>query len=154
MERRTFMAILSGVFWGYCPPPRPRSPQGPARRSRSAHCGPRAPAGAGPRDRAPAGHGCGGGAELRLRRYRSDSLTKPAIREQLWGAVRALRHASGERFGSTNVRTVVRTHGCTRREKSPGGCGLLGTWMPVLSWRTSRRWRGGAGVWRLYGNQK
>jgi hypothetical protein len=87
-------------------------------------------------------------------RYRSDSLTKPAIREQLW-ALFALYDTLRAKVQIDDVRTVGEDAWVYSTGEISGRLRGLGTWMPVLSWtqepEVARREQG---VWRLYGNQK
>ena len=87
-------------------------------------------------------------------RYRSDSLTKPAIREQLW-ALFGLYDTLRAKVRIDDVRTVGEDAWVYSTGDVSGRLRVLGTWMPVLSWQhepeVARREQG---VWRLYGNQK
>lgn len=87
-------------------------------------------------------------------RYRSDSLTKPAIREELV-ALFTLYDALRARVQIDDVRTVGEDAWVYSTGEISGRVRGLGTWMTVLSWKhepeVARREQG---VWRLYGNQK
>ena len=87
-------------------------------------------------------------------RYRSDSLTKPAIREQL-RALFSLYDTLRAKVQIDDVRTVGEDAWVYSTGEVSGRLRVLGTWMPVLSWKhepeVARREQG---VWRLYGNQK
>jgi len=87
-------------------------------------------------------------------RYRSDSLTKPAIREQLW-ALFSLYDALRARVQIDDVRTVGEDAWVYSTGEVSGRLRGFGTWMPVLAWKhepeVARREQG---VWRLYGDQK
>jgi len=87
-------------------------------------------------------------------RYRSDSLTKPALREQLW-ALFGLYDTLRAKVRIDDVRTVGEDAWVYSTGEVSGRLRVLGTWMPVLSWQhepeVARREQG---VWRLYGNQK
>jgi len=86
--------------------------------------------------------------------YRTDSLTKPAIGEQLrvmfalYDTVRAQVHID-------EVRTAGEQAWVYSTGEVSGRLRGLGTWMPVLSWKhESEVARREQGVWRLYGNQQ
>jgi hypothetical protein len=87
-------------------------------------------------------------------RYRSDSLTKPAVREQLW-ALFSVYDTLRAKVHIDDVRTVGEDAWVYSTGEVSGRLRMLGTWMPVLSWthepEVARREQG---VWRLYGNQK
>ena len=87
-------------------------------------------------------------------RYRSDSLTKPAIREELL-ALFTLYDALRARVQIDDVHTVGEDAWVYSTGEITGRVRGLGTWMTVLSWKhepeVARREQG---VWRLYGNQK
>jgi len=87
-------------------------------------------------------------------RYRSDSLTKPAVREQLW-ALFSVYDTLRAKVHIDDVRTVGEDALVYSTGEVSGRLRMLGTWMPVLSWthepEVARREQG---VWRLYGNQK
>ena len=87
-------------------------------------------------------------------RYRSDGLTKPAIREQLW-ALFALYDTLRAKVQIDDVRTVGEDAWVYSTGEVSGRVRGLGTWMLVLSWKhepeVARREQG---VWRLYGDQK
>ena len=87
-------------------------------------------------------------------RYRSDSLTKPAVREQLWALFSAYDTLRAK-VHIDDVRTVGEDAWVYSTGEVSGRLRMLGTWMPVLSWthepEVARREQG---VWRLYGNQK
>jgi hypothetical protein len=87
-------------------------------------------------------------------RYRSDSLTKPAIRQELL-ALFTLYDALRARVQIDDVRTVGEDAWVYSTGEISGRVRGLGTWMTVLSWKhepeVARREQG---VWRLYGNQK
>jgi hypothetical protein len=86
--------------------------------------------------------------------YRTDSLTKPAISEQLrvmftlYDRVRAQVHLD-------EVRTAGEQAWVYSTGEVSGRLRGLGTWMPILSWKhepeVARREQG---VWRLYGDQQ
>jgi hypothetical protein len=86
--------------------------------------------------------------------YRTDSLTKPAIAEQLrvmfalYDRVRAKVHLD-------EVRTAVEQAWVYSTGEVSGRLRGLGTWMPILSWKhESEVARREQGVWRLYGFQR
>ena len=87
-------------------------------------------------------------------RYRSDSLTKPAVREQLW-ALFSVYDTLRAKVHIDDVHTVGEDAWVYSTGEVSGRLRMLGTWMPVLSWthepEVARREQG---VWRLYGNQK
>jgi hypothetical protein len=87
-------------------------------------------------------------------RYRSDSLTKPAVREQLW-ALFSVYDTLRAKVHIDDVRSVGEDAWVYSTGEVSGRLRMLGTWMPVLSWthepEVARREQG---VWRLYGNQK
>jgi hypothetical protein len=87
-------------------------------------------------------------------RYRSDSLTKPAVREQLW-ALFSVYDTLRAKVHIDDVRTVGEDAWVYSTGEVSGRLRMLGTLMPVLSWthepEVARREQG---VWRLYGNQK
>jgi hypothetical protein len=86
--------------------------------------------------------------------YRTDSITKPAISEELrvmfslYDTVRAQVHLD-------EVRTAGEQAWIYSTGEVSGRLRGLGTWMPVLSWKhepeVARREQG---VWRLYGYQR
>jgi len=86
--------------------------------------------------------------------YRTDSVTKPAIAEQLrvmfalYDRVRAQVHLD-------EVRTAGEHAWVFSTGEVSGRLRGLGTWMPILSWKhepeVARREQG---VWRLYGYQR
>jgi hypothetical protein len=86
--------------------------------------------------------------------YRTDSVTKPAIAEQLrvmfalYDRVRAQVHLD-------EVRTAGEHAWVYSTGEVSGRLRGLGTWMPILSWKhepeVARREQG---VWRLYGYQR
>ena len=87
-------------------------------------------------------------------RYRSSSLTKPAIREQLralftlYDTVRAKVHID-------DVRTLGDDTWVYSTGEVSGRVRGLGTWMLVLSWqREPEVVRREGGAWRLYGDQQ
>ena len=86
--------------------------------------------------------------------YRTDPLTKAAIREQL-RVMFALYDTLQAQVRIDEARTGETKRGSTRRAKSRGGSGGLGTWTPILAWQhepeVARREQG---VWRLYGYQQ
>jgi hypothetical protein len=86
-------------------------------------------------------------------RYRSSSLTKPAIREQL-RALFMLYDAVQAKIQIDDVRTVGDDAWVYSTGELSGRLRGLGTWTPILSWNhepeVARRERG---VWRLYGDQ-
>lgn len=87
-------------------------------------------------------------------RYRSDSLTKPALREQLW-ALFALYDTLRAKVQIDDVRTVGEDAWVYSTGEISGRLRGLGTWMPVLSWTQEPEVvRREQGIWRLYGNQK
>jgi hypothetical protein len=155
MERRTFMAILSGVLLGALPS---AEAQGPGKGL------PGAPA---PRNVVLELQQALALATARLQamdaagvlsyvsdRYRSDSLTKSALRDQLW-ALFGLYDTLRAKVRIDDVRTVGEDAWVYSTGEVSGRLRVLGTWMPVLSWQhepeVARREQG---VWRLYGNQK
>ena len=87
-------------------------------------------------------------------RYRSDSLTKPAVREQLW-ALFSVYDTLRAKVHIDDVHTVGEDAWVYSTGEVSGRLRMLGTWMLVLSWthepEVARREQG---VWRLYGNQK
>lgn len=87
-------------------------------------------------------------------RYRSDSITKPAVREQL-RALFALYDTLQAKVQIDDVRTVGEDAWVYSTGEVSGRLRGLGMWMPVLSWKhepeVARREQG---VWRLYGDQK
>jgi hypothetical protein len=87
-------------------------------------------------------------------RYRSSSLTKSALREQL-RALFTLYDAVQAKVQIDDVRTIGDDAWVYSTGEVSGRLRGLGTWMPILSWQhepeVARRERG---VWRLYGDQK
>ena len=81
-------------------------------------------------------------------RYRSGSLTKPAIREQL--------HALfGVYVQIDEVRAVGEEAWVYSTGEVSGRVRGLGMWMPIFAWRREPEIaRREQGVWRLYGDQK
>jgi hypothetical protein len=86
-------------------------------------------------------------------RYRSSSVTKSAIREQL-RALFTLYEAVHAKARIDDVHMVGEDAWVYSTGELSGRLRGLGTWMPILSWRNepevARRERG---VWRLYGDQ-
>ena len=87
-------------------------------------------------------------------RYRSGSLTKPAIREQLhalFGVYDTLR----AKVQIDEVRAVGEKAWVYSTGEVSGRVRGLGMWMPIFSWkREPEIARREQGVWRLYGDQK
>jgi len=87
-------------------------------------------------------------------RYRSGSLTKPAIREQLhalFGVYDTLR----AKVQIDEVRAVGEKAWVYSTGEVSGRVRGLGMWMPIFSWkREPEIARREEGVWRLYGDQK
>ena len=87
-------------------------------------------------------------------RYRSGSLTKPAIREQLhalFGVYDSLR----AKVQIDEVRAVGEKAWVYSTGEVSGRVRGLGMWMPIFSWkREPEIARREEGVWRLYGDQK
>jgi len=155
MERRTFMAILSGVFLGVlstaeAQEPGKGLPGAPAPRTVVLELQQALALATGRLLAMDAA----GVLSYVSDRYRSDSLTKPAIREQLW-ALFGLYDALRAKVWIDDVRTVGEDAWVYSTGEVSGRLRVLGTWMPVLSWQhepeVARREQG---VWRLYGNQK
>ena len=87
-------------------------------------------------------------------RYRSDSITKSAIRDQLW-ALFALYDTLRAKIKIDDVRTVGEDAWVYSTGEVSGRLRRLGAWMPVLSWKHEPEVvRREQGVWRLYGDQK
>ena len=86
-------------------------------------------------------------------RYRSSSVTKSAIREQL-RALFTLYEAVHAKVQIDDVRLAGEDAWVYSTGELSGRLRGLGTWMPILSWRhepeVARRERG---VWRLHGDQ-
>ena len=155
MERRTFMAILSGVFLGVlstaeAQEPGKSLPGAPAPRTVVLELQQALALATGRLLAMDAA----GVLSYVSDRYRSDSLTKPAIREQLW-ALFGLYDTLRAKVRIDDVRTVGEDAWVYSTGEVSGRLRVLGTWMPVLSWQhepeVARREQG---VWRLYGNQK
>ena len=155
MERRTFMAILSGVFLGVlstaeAQEPGKGLPGAPAPRTVVLELQQALALATGRLLAMDAA----GVLSYVSDRYRSDSLTKPAIREQLW-ALFGLYDTLRAKVRIDDVRTVGEDAWVYSTGEVSGRLRVLGTWMPVLSWQhepeVARREQG---VWRLYGNQK
>ena len=87
-------------------------------------------------------------------RYRSASLTKPAIREQLhalFGVYDSLR----ANVQIDEVRAVGEEAWVYSTGEVSGRVRGLGMWMPIFAWRREPEIaRREQGVWRLYGDQK
>ena len=87
-------------------------------------------------------------------RYRNGPLTKASIRDNL-AALFALYDAVKTSVRIDQVRMVDGAAWVYSTGEVSGRLRVLGTWMPVLSWKhepeVARREQG---VWRLYGNQK
>ena len=87
-------------------------------------------------------------------RYRSGSLTKPAIREQLhalFGVYDSLR----AKVQIDEVRAVGEEAWVYSTGEVSGRVRGLGMWMPIFAWRREPEIaRREQGVWRLYGDQK
>lgn len=155
MERRTFMALVSG---GLLAAPLASEAQGP---------GKALPGGAASRNVA---------LELQLaltlaierfqamdrtgvlsnisNQYRSDSLTKAAIDEQL-RAMFALYDTVRAQVRIDEVRTAGEQARVYSTGEISGRLRGLGVWMSVLSWkREPEVARHEQGVWRLYGDQQ
>ena len=155
MERRTFMAILSGVLLGVlstaeAQEPGKGLPGAPAPRTVVLELQQALALATGRLHAMDAA----GVLSYVSDRYRSDSLTKPAIREQLW-ALFGLYDTLRAKVRIDDVRTVGEDAWVYSTGEVSGRLRVLGTWMPVLSWQhepeVARREQG---VWRLYGNQK
>jgi hypothetical protein len=87
-------------------------------------------------------------------RYRSSSLTKPAVREQL-RALLTLYDALRAKVQINDVRTLGDDTWVYSTGEVSGRVRGLGTWMLVLSWqREPEVVRREGGVWRLYGDQQ
>jgi hypothetical protein len=86
--------------------------------------------------------------------YRTDSVTKPAIGEQL-RVMFALYDTVRAQVRIDEVRTAGEQAWVYSTGEVSGRLRGLGTWMPVLSWKHEpdvvRREQG---VWRLYGDQQ
>ena len=86
--------------------------------------------------------------------YRTDSLTKPAIAEQL-RVMFALYDRVQAQVRLDEVRTAGEQAWVYSTGEVSGRLRGLGTWMPLLSWKheleVARREQG---VWRLYGYQQ
>ena len=86
-------------------------------------------------------------------RYRSSSLTKPAVREQL-RALFALYDAVRAHVRIDDVRSVGQDAWVYSSGELSGRLRGVGAWMPIISWthepEVARREQG---VWRLYGDQ-
>jgi hypothetical protein len=155
MERRVFMAIVSGGLLGALAPaeaqgPGEGLPGAPAPRNVVLELQQALALAAG---RLQAMDGAGVLSYV-SDRYRSDSLTKPALREQL-SALFALYDTLRAKVQIDDVRTVGEDAWVYSTGEVSGRLRMLGTWMPVLSWKhepeVARREQG---LWRLYGNQK
>jgi len=86
--------------------------------------------------------------------YRTDPLTKPAIREQL-RVMFALYDTVRAQVYIDEVRTAGEQAWVYSTGEVSGRLRGFGTWMPVLSWKhESEVARREQGVWRLYGNQQ
>jgi len=87
-------------------------------------------------------------------RYRSDSFTKAAVREQL-RLLFSLYDTLRPNVRIDDVRTVGEEAWVYSTGELSGRLRGVGMWMPVLSWthepEVARREQG---VWRLYGNQQ
>lgn len=87
-------------------------------------------------------------------RYRSGSLTKPAIREQLhalFGVYDSLR----ANVQIDEVRAVGEEAWVYSTGEVSGRVRGFGMWMPIFAWRREPEIaRREQGVWRLYGDQK
>jgi hypothetical protein len=87
-------------------------------------------------------------------RFRSASLTKPALREQL-RALFSLYDTLRATVRIDEVRTVGIDAWVYTTGEVSGRLRGVGMWMPVLSWtREPEVARREQGVWRLYGDQK
>ena len=86
--------------------------------------------------------------------YRTDSLTKPAIAEQL-RVMFALYDAVRAQVDIDEVRTAGEQAYVYSTGEVSGRLRGLGTWMPIHAWKheleVARREQG---VWRLYGDQR
>jgi len=155
MERRTFMAILSGVLLGVlstaeAQEPGKGLPGAPAPRNVVLELQQALALATGRLQAMDAA----GVLSYVSDRYRSDSLTKPAIREQLW-ALFGLYDTLRAKVRIDDVRTVGEDAWVYSTGEVSGRLRVLGTWMPVLSWQHEPEVaRQEQGVWRLYGNQK
>ena len=86
--------------------------------------------------------------------YRTDSVTKAAIAEQL-GLMFALYDKVRAQVRIDEVRTAGEQAWIYSTGEVSGRIRGLGTWMPVLSWkREPEVARREQGVWRLYGDQQ
>ena len=86
--------------------------------------------------------------------YRTDSLTKPVIGEQL-GVMFALYDTVRAQVHIDEVRTAGEHAWVYSTGEVSGRLRGLGTWMPVLFWRHEPEVvRREQGVWRLYGFQQ
>ena len=87
-------------------------------------------------------------------RYRSDSFTKAALREQL-RLLFSLYETLKSKVQIDEVRTVGEDAWVYSTGELSGRLRGVGLWMPVLSWtREPEVARREQGVWRLYGNQR
>ncbi|HZE36027.1 MAG TPA: hypothetical protein VE482_05975 [Candidatus Eisenbacteria bacterium] len=87
-------------------------------------------------------------------RYRSDSFTKAAVREQL-RLLFSLYDTLRPSVQIDEVRTVGEEAWVYSTGEVSGRLRGVGVWMPVLSWKHEREVaRREQGVWRLYGNQQ
>jgi len=87
-------------------------------------------------------------------RYRSGSLTKPAIREQLH-ALFAIYDSLQAKVQIDEARAVGEDVWVYSTGEVSGRVRGLGMWMPIYSWkREPEVARREQGVWRLYGDQK
>jgi hypothetical protein len=86
--------------------------------------------------------------------YRTDSLTKPVIAEQL-RVMFALYDRVRAQVGLDEVRTAGEQAWVYSTGEVSGRLRGLGTWMPIYSWKhESEVARREQGVWRLYGYQR
>jgi hypothetical protein len=86
--------------------------------------------------------------------YRTDSLTKPAIAEQL-RVLFALYDRVRAQVRLDEVRTAGEQAWIYSTGEVSGRLRGLGTWMPIYSWKhESEVARREQGVWRLYGSQQ
>lgn len=87
-------------------------------------------------------------------RYRTDSFTKAALREQL-RILFSLYDTLTSKVQIDEVRTVGGEAWVYSTGELSGRLRGVGLWMPVLSWtREAEVARREQGVWRLYGNQR
>jgi hypothetical protein len=86
--------------------------------------------------------------------YRTDSLTKPAIAEQL-RVMFALYDRVRAQVRLDEVRTAGEQAWVYSTGEVSGRLRGLGTWMPIYAWKRELELaRREQGVWRLYGDQR